>query len=340
MMKKIISIFVLCLVLVSGFAPSLVFSATNETEKKDQENIFYFFKNVYGFSDFKSNYKKIDIVAPQIYEVGYDLKVSAPKDKKLIREAKKRKVETMPLLVQKSFDKVLMSDILLNEKAQDEIIDFMIKEAKTWNYSGWQFDFENINHLDREMYVDFVAKTYERLKAENLKFSVAVIVRANDYDPNSKNQDWSSAYDYKELSKNSDFLSLMTYDDPHSVGPVASIPYVEKILNYMTTQAPTEKMSLGIPLYCWHWQDGSRIGSTTYNLATKMHRKGKEREKGFDKNLGAEYFRYTSKGVENEIWCDSDESVKAKKEIVQKYGLRGFSAWALGQGDKSAWKVL
>lgn len=335
-MKKLTSKIIGGLILGVFILPINTFAATNSS----QENIFYFFKNVYGYSDFKSNYKKIDIVAPQIYEVGYDLKVSAPKEKKLIREAKRKKVATMPLLVQKSFDKVLMSDILLNQKAQDEIIQYMVDEAEEWGYVGWQFDFENINHLDREMYNAFVAKTYARMKAENLKFSVAVIVRDNDYDPNSKNQDWSSAYDYKELAKHSDFLSLMTYDDPRSEGPVASIPYVERILKYMTTQAPAEKMSLGIPLYCWHWQDDVRIGSTTYNLATKYHRKGKDREKGFDEKFGAEYFRYTSKGVENEIWCDSDESVKAKQEIVDKYGLRGFSAWALGQGDKSAWKVL
>ncbi len=334
--SKILAGFILGLLMI----PTGAFAATSSSQNDSQENIFYFFKNVYGFSDFKSNYKKIDIVAPQIYEVGYNLKVTAPKDKKLIREAKNKKVDTMPLLVQKSFDKVLMSDILLSQTAQDEIINFMIEEAKKWGYIGWQFDFENINHLDREMYSDFVAKTYDRLKAEDLKFSVAVIVRSNEYDPNSKNQDWSSAYDYDVLAENSDFLSLMTYDDPQSIGPVASLPYIEKILKYMLTQAPAEKMSLGIPLYCWHWQDGSRIGSTTYNLANKMYKKGKDREKEFDSDLGAEYFKYISKGVKNEIWCDSDESVKAKKEIVNKYGLRGFSAWALGQGDKSAWKVL
>lgn len=304
------------------------------------ENLFYFFQNVNGYSDFKKNYAQIDIVAPQIYEVGYDLKVQKPKDKKLIREAKRRKVDTVPLIVQDDFSKVLMSDILINQKAQDEIIAFMIKEAKAQKYAGWQFDFENINHLDRDMYTAFVAKTGAALKKEGLSFSVAVVVRDRDYDPTSKNQDWSSAYDYKELAKHVDFLSLMTYDDPYSVGPVASLPYVERTLDYLLTQAPANKLSLGVPFYCWQWQNGVRAGSTTYNLALKAYKKGKDKSRTFDETLGAEKFSFKERNVEHVIWCDNDDSFKAKQAIVDREGLRGISVWALGQGDNAIWSYL
>jgi spore germination protein YaaH len=216
----------------------------------------------------------------------------------------------------------------------------MIDEAKKQKYTGWQFDFENINHLDRDMYTAFVKKTYEKLKEENLSFSVAVVVRDREYDPESKNQDWSSAYDYKQLAKYSDFLSLMTYDEPYSSGPVASLPYIEKTLKYMFTQAPAEKLSLGVPMYCWHWIDGVRHGSTTHTLAAKHYRKGKNRESKFDENLGAQYFKFTSKGKENIIWCDTEKGVEKKQEIVDKYGMRGFSFWALGQADNKFWGVL
>lgn len=304
------------------------------------ENLFYFFKNVYGLSDYEKNYKQIDVVAPQIYEVGYDLKVSKPIEKKLIREAKKKGSKVVPLLVQDDFSKVLMSTILITPKAQDDIISFMIKEAEKNDYAGWQFDFENINHLDRELYVDFVKKTYEKMKENNLEFSVAVSVRDRDYNPNDKNQDWSSAYNYKELAKYVDFISLMTYDDPNSVGPVASVPYVQKVLDYILTQAPAEKLSLGIPFYCWKWQNGERVGSTTYNLASKEYRKGKNKTKTFDKTLGAEVFKFSKNGIENIIWCDNNKSFEMKQNIIDKYGLRGMSVWALGQGDKSIWTYL
>jgi spore germination protein YaaH len=234
-----------------------------------------------------------------------------------------------------------MSGILINPRAQDEIINFMIAEAKKRKFAGWQFDFENINHLDRDMYSDFVAKTYPKMKENNLEFSVAVIVRSNDYDPNSKNQDWSSAFDYKKLAQNSDFLSLMTYDDPNSEGPVASLEYVNRILNYMEKQAPANKLSLGIPLYCWKWQDGKRAGATTYRLAEKEYRKyKKDRERGYSEKYGAEYFKFTKKGSQTTVWCDSVKSFETKLNIIDSRGLRGFSAWALGQEDSEIWDLL
>jgi spore germination protein YaaH len=189
------------------------------------------------------------------------------------------------------------------------------------------------------MYTAFSKKTYEALKKEKLKFSVAVVVRDRPYDPTSSNQDWSSAYDYKELAKNSDFLSLMTYDEPNSNGPVASLPYVNRSLNFILTQAPAEKLSLGVPLYCWHWQDGRRIGSTTYNLAEKMYKKGSDRSRKFDEVYGAEYYKFRTGDIQNMIWCDSAKGIQAKQKIVDQKGLRGLSMWALGQGDKETWKV-
>lgn len=330
-MKKILLIILLAGLIVP--APTLA-----------SENLFYYFDNVYGFDSYKKNATSIDILAPQVYEVDYDLTVTGPskKGKKLLREAKKKGSDIMPLLVNNDFSKVLMSDILINSDAQDKIIDFLIEEAKEEGYIGWQYDFENINHLDRNLYTAFVKKTYERLQDEDLQFSVAVVVRNNDYDPTSTNQDWSSAYDYKKLAAASDFLTLMTYDDYNSNGPTASMGYVENIVNYMLTQAPAEKLSLGIPAYCWQWQDGVKVGSTTYKLAEKAYNKAnkKTRERGFDEDLGSEYFKFIRSKTENVIWCDSAESFELKDELITEKGMRGFSVWALGQEDSDVWKYL
>jgi hypothetical protein len=62
------------------------------------EKLFYFFNNTYGFDNFKKNSSDIDIIAPQIYTVGYDLKVKKPTNTKIIKEAKKKQVDSMPLL--------------------------------------------------------------------------------------------------------------------------------------------------------------------------------------------------------------------------------------------------
>ncbi len=329
----------------SALALALLLALTIPVPAFAFEKLFYYFDNVYGYDNFKKNSKDVDIIAPQMYTVGYDFKIKKPSTKslKLVRESKKKRVDTLPLLVNADFSKILMSDILLQQDVQDDIIEFMIEEAEDRGYAGWQFDFENINHLDRDMYSAFVAKTYEALKKENLQFSVAVITRFRDYDPNSSNQDWSSAYDYKAIAANSDFVSLMSYDDPYSVGPVASLPWTKKILDYMMTQIPNEKISLGIPLYCWKWDDqiNMRVGSLTQGLALKEYNKGSRgRKKGYDKDLGAYYYKYELNNQNYTTWCESEQSIKEKMDLIEKYDLHGFSAWAIGQEATWFWRQM
>lgn len=306
------------------------------------EGLFYFYDNVYGFTNFKKNASTIDIIAPQVYTVGYDYKVKKPSNTKILKEAKRKKTPTMPLIVNANFDKVLMSGILLNQEAQDKIIDFMISEAKKYDFVGWQFDFENLNHMDRDMYTAFVAKTSEKLKEHDLQFSVAVIPRNKPYDATSTDQDWSSGYDFKEIAKHVDFISLMSYDDPRSLGPVASLPFTQKILSYMNTQIPAEKISLGIPLYCWKWDDqiNMKVKSLTHKLTLKEYQKGKNKSKGYDKDLGAEWYKYTIKGTQYTTWCEGEKSIQTKLDLIEENKFRGFSAWALGQEPTWLWKTL
>jgi spore germination protein len=182
------------------------------------------------------------------------------------------------------------------------------------------------------------------MKEANLQFSVAVIPRSKPYDSQSKDQDWSSGYDFKKIGENSDFISIMSYDDPYSVGPVASLPYTQKILSYMLTQVPGPKISLGIPLYCWKWDTDTniRVGSLTQKLASAEYAKGnkKTKTKEYDEVLGATKYTYTKDGNNYATWCESEESLQAKFDLINKYSLRGFSAWAIGQENTWFWSFL
>ena len=65
--------------LTSLLALILLFSIAIPQQALAIEKLFYFFNNTYGLTNFKKNSKEIDVVAPQIYTVGYDLKVKKPK---------------------------------------------------------------------------------------------------------------------------------------------------------------------------------------------------------------------------------------------------------------------
>lgn len=341
-MRRYISyilILTLCLQWLSFFPIQAVAASSNT------ESIFYYFPNTDGYKSVKKNYKKIDILAPQIYTVGYDFKLGDAESKDILKLAKKKRMDVMPLVVQANFNKTLMTQILADTDIQDAIIDDLIREAKKKDFIGWQFDFENIDHLDRDRYTQFVAKAYDAMQEEDLLFSVAVIPRANQYDPNAKTQDWSSGYNIPEIAKVSDFISIMTYDDPRSEGPVASIGYVRRVLDFTLQDVPAEKVSLGVPLYCWQWQLGGtkKIASVTYDTSANTQKKYKRNgvSTHYDRNYEAEVFFFVKDdGILNYIWCDNEKSLSAKLDVVEKYGLRGISAWAIGQESKNIWKKL
>lgn len=311
--------------------------------KSSSENIFYYFPNTNGYTSLKENYRDIDIFAPQIYTVGYDLKLGDAESEDALEFARKKRMDVMPLVVQSNFNKALMTRLLSDTKAQEELIDNLIKEAKDRKFIGWQFDFENINYLDRDAYVDFVERASKEFKKKRLDFSVAVIPSTVPFDPYALTQDWSSGYDIEAIGEHVDFISLMSYDDPRSVGPVSSVLYLDKVINETLEKIDADKISLGIPMYCWQWEFGNpkKIANVSYPISAGTVEKYKNT---FSLSLysdlhEAEIFIFLKDKL-NIIWCDNVQSLEAKLEIIDDYGLRGFSAWALGQEDARIWKEL
>lgn len=309
----------------------------------NSENIFYYYPGDRGYDSVKKNHRDIDILAPQIYTVGYDFKLGKVEDKKILKLAKKKRIDVMPLVVQANFNMNLMSHILHREDVQDQIIEDLIDEAKDRKYIGWQFDFENIFHTERDLYVEFVKKAKKEFQKEDLLFSVAVIPRTTAYDKLSEDQDWSSGYNIKDIAENSDFISIMSYDDPLSIGPVSSITYLKNVVAETLNDVAPEKISMGIPLYCWQYEAGKnkKVSSVTYEISKGTQKKYKDNGVGsfYTDFHEAEFFAFVKKdtGV-NYIWCDNERSVEVKLDYAKNLGLRGASFWAIGQEDERMWK--
>jgi|AntAceMinimDraft_13_1070369.scaffolds.fasta_scaffold01690_8 spore germination protein YaaH len=333
-MKKIILIIFITL----NFFPNI-------TLAKNTENIFYYFPNTNGYRDVALNHKKIDILAPQIYTVGYDLKLGPAEDERILKLSKDQKIDVMPLVVQWGFDKSVMTRLLENTAVQDDLINNLVTEAKKRKFIGWQFDFENINHLDRNKYTDFIKRSSQEFKKKGLILSVAVIPRTSDYDKFAATQDWSSGYNIGDVSKYTDFITIMSYDDPKSQGPVASLDYVKETLEHTLKTTSAEKISLGVPLYCWQWEIGNpkKIANISYNKALETQEKYKDSGvfSLYITDYGVEVFVFIKDRKKiNLAWCDNYQSLKAKKEIIERKGLRGISAWAVGQEDPRIWRHL
>jgi len=240
----------------------------------------------------------------------------------------------MPLVTNGKFSEAEYKAILNDTSIQDKAINVLVTEAKNFGYLGWQIDFEEMDFSYRDKFSAFVKKAYNIMKQNNLIFSVAVIAKISDNPVDYPNDLWQKTigvYDYETLSANSDFISLMSYDDPNSIGPVVEYSWLQRVLSYSLKFIPADKLSLGIPLYYWHWNDttGEKIGAGgregIYNAFSKhyvtAHYSTKEE---------APYLSYWSHANKYIIWYENARSVKKKISLIKKFKLHGFSAWALG----------
>ena len=337
-MKKTFKYFLFFCLFSIFLIPQKSFAADYNLEK-----IFYLpaFNAVKGVASLEKNWQKIDILSPQYHVLTANLKITGsfgPKLKKIIKD---RNLKVMPLVANANFNQNTIHKLLTSPESQDKIIQRLVDLASANKYIGWQFDFENISYQDKDLYTAFVQKAYGLFQKKNLILSIVVVPRTSDYEDTNAFKNWSGVYDYKKLAESSDFISLMVYDDPNSVGPVASVDFVNKSLNYVKDKIPNEKLSLGVPLYYWKWavNDDKKVGSGLYKNV-EVIKENYRYTSGFDQDLGVSWLSYFFKNKEYKIWFEDKQSFEAKLNITKDYNLRGFSAWLLGGEDPAIWNIL
>ena len=337
-MNAFLKSFIVFFCLTLFFAAPVFASASENIEK-----IFYLSrgKEKEGIADIQKYAEKIDILAPQAYSVASDLNIYGSLSIELKKAVKNYKLKVMPLIVNSSFKQAIIHNLLLSISTQDKVISGLIMLAEKNSYIGWQFDFENINYKDKDLYSAFVEKAAKELHKNNLILSVAAVSRSADYENTDAFKNWGGAYDYKRISNAADFISLMTYDDSKSYGPTASALFVKWVLNYVKDKIPAEKLSMGIPFYYWGWSQSplKRVSSGGYDLI-KLTMQKFSYKKGFDEGLGVPWLTYSAGGKAYKIWYEDKKSFEIKLNIVKNNNLRGFSAWVLGAEDPAIWEVL
>lgn len=307
------------------------------------EGVFYLEpKNaVQAVASINKNWEKIDILAPQYFYVGADFAVTGAFGPELAKAIKDHNLKVMPLIMNAGFKQAIIHNLLLSPVGQDKVIRHMVESAKANNFIGWQFDFENISYLDKNLFTAFVQKTYAIFQENNLVFSVAVVPRTNDFEETDDFKNWSGVYDYQKIAESSDFVSFMTYDNQKSKGPSSSLDYVNQCLNYVKGKIPAEKLSLGTPLYYWEWNidTGKKVSYGAYKHVADVMAKYKH-VLDFDLAIGVSSLAYSANRNNYKIWFEDKKSFEAKLMVAKANNFKGFSAWQLGWEDPAIWSIL
>lgn len=293
----------------------------------------------------KANINSMDIIVPQIYEAKEDGTLLGEPSAHVLKTAYNAGAQVMPLIINQDFCQMCMHRFLLDPEAQDRLITSLIEESKEKEYLGFQYDFEHMMDTDRDNYTAFVKKSATLFHSAGLQFSVAVAPKHSDdkedYGKGSW-ENWTGVFDYHAIGAIADFVTIMAYDDSRSAGPVASIPFVESVLDYTLDRIPAEKVSLGIPTYAWIWRDktGTIDRKRGYPAIAEVLKAKKYLKKGWSDEFGVSYVTYYRDSKKFTAWYEDQKSFNLKMNLVTKNKLYGYSVWALGLEDPKIWHTM
>jgi spore germination protein YaaH len=342
---------------ISLFLLLILASATTAFAKPAA--LFYMTDSPDSIRSFFAHSAKIDLLVPTWYNVDENGLVSGEPDPAVLESAHRQGLPVMPIVA--LFGKKELHLLAASVEAQDRLNDAMLREAKLHGYVGFQFDFENVDYLDRDGLSAVVARSADALHKAGLQLSIATVPNAPGY-PGKGGfakwiyTDWRGAYDLAALSKSVDLICLMTYDQ-HTrwtvPGPVDGWQWTLENLKYALQYVPKEKLSLGIPLYGYHWY----TGEPTTDKATGVQHPNPSADYisapdalqlanafngklQWDADDHTAFFYFYRDQMREWIFYTDLHTFRDRYQLAQDRGLQGFCSWVLGTEDPQIWNML
>ncbi len=198
------------------------------------------------------------------------------------------------------------------------------------DFDGVQIDFEAVSRDDADSFFGFLEELKSRLPAGKM-LSVAIPARTKSV---------QDAYDYSRISAIVDRVVIMAYDEHWSggsPGPVASLSWCARVLDYARSQIDKDKLIMGLPLYGRAWQDKRLAKAMRYQAAQDIV-SDKKSSTGYTSELGA-YFEY-SENVVVKVFYEDDRSLLEKLKLYEAGDVHCVSFWRIGQSSPEFWSKL
>ncbi len=321
--------------------------------------IFYMTNGPDSVRDFLAHSGQIGLLVPTWYQVDENSLVTGAPNQLVLARARAENLPVMPIVA--LFNKKSFHLLALSAAAQDQMNQALIRECRLHGYTGFQFDFENIDWTDRDALSALVKRSADALHAAGLQLTIATVPNAPGY-PGAGGfskwiyTDWRGAYDLAALAKSVDLICLMTYDQHTrwtTPGPVAGWQWTLDNLNYALRYVPKDKLALGIPLYGYHWFTGAPILDKTTGeekpnpeaeyigapnaLLLAQEYGGKVQWDAEDRTA---WFYFYRDQMREWVFFTDQRTFRDRYDLTVQDGLKGFCSWVLGEEDPAIWTVL
>ncbi len=355
--------FIVALAQIAVAAPA---GSAKKAGKPQLTVLMYMVNRPAAIQSFRQHAGAISIIAPQCFTMDAQGFVRGEVPPEVLQIAGEKKVALMPLVTNRGFDQDLMHTVLDAPESRARVIRYLLYYALRDGYIGFQFDYENIKYTYRDRFTVFFHEAAREFHRHGMLLSAAVVGKYSD-DRNSESpggyENWSGVYDYRALAKDADFLSIMAYPQHAGFsgpGPLAGVPWVEKIVDFTLSSMPARKVSLGVPTYGIRWtelqsgtvqkaefaQDNEGEASKKWKTSTAAWPSSlpdmlKVNRPTWDEAEQAHWFEFQQDGLRNVVWYEDAASLQPKFKLTtdKKIGW-GISAWVLGSEDPEMWTLI
>lgn len=248
-----------------------------------------------------------------------------------------------PFDEQGNFNNLLISSVINNAMATENLIQNVLTELNQKGYAGVDIDFEFILRDDRFAFTQFVQNMTNRLNAYGYQVSVALAPKTSDNQPGLLYE----GKDYQALGAAANHVLLMTYEWGYTYSTpmaVAPINKVRQVVDYALTVIPAEKINLGIPNYGYDWPlpyvQGVTRATTIGNIQAVRIAIDNNVTIQYDETAQTPFFTYIKDGISHEVWFEDIRSISAKFNLLEEKQLRGVGYWQIMQLFRANWLTL
>jgi spore germination protein YaaH len=329
------------------------------------KSLFYLTRDPKSVRSFLAHADKIDILVPTWYSVDANGLVSGGPNRLVLETTRQRHVPIMPIVVNGEFSQEDFHKLIMNRAAYETMASRLMAECKENGYIGIQFDFENVSWTDRSALSAMVTNVASEFHNAKLQLSIATVPNAPGAPgeggfSNWIYENWRGAYDLAALAQSVDLICLMTYDQHTrwtAPGPVAGWAWTTGNLDYALKFVPREKLSLGIPLYGYHWFAGTPVKApaqpgfpptdkpnpsaeyiATDDAMDLARTYGGHME--WDAVDRSSWFFFYRDDLREWIFFTDAHTFRERYSLVKDRGLQGFCSWVLGTEDAGIWDLL
>jgi cellulose synthase/poly-beta-1,6-N-acetylglucosamine synthase-like glycosyltransferase/spore germination protein YaaH/peptidoglycan/xylan/chitin deacetylase (PgdA/CDA1 family) len=288
-----------------------------------------------SFYSLQNHIDKMNMILPDwffIDPVADTLKLNVDADSyKLMRQHHSRIVPILSNVAYEnkngSFDGERIDRILNDAAKKKKLLHDILKYLRQDTLQGINIDFEELKQSSIHPLLAFQKELFDSMHRNGYIVTMDIL-------PSDDN------YDTKELSKYNDYLFLMAYDQHYSSsrpGPVSEQKWIEKVLDEMAGEIPSEKIILCMAAYGYDWPENDEATPVTYQTALSN---AKQYKATIDYNNDSynSFYEYTdNNSIDHKVYFEDAGGNFNIMRFADEYGTAGVSIWRLGAEDERLW---